>query len=103
MEAAIEVVAWHLYEAKRFLNQIATPEHINSAIKLDEYILRYCRDHKANMVQKNYLRQHSSIRDKKLLNDALNELVDANRIKIILDDRTNIIKVNPGLLGGDYV
>ena len=103
VEAAIEVVTWHLYEAKRFLNQIATPEHINNAIKLDAYILRYCRDHKANMVQKNHLRQHGAIRDKKLLNDALDELIDANRIRIILDDRTNIIEVNPALLGGDYV
>jgi putative DNA primase/helicase len=102
VEAAIEIVTWHLYEAKRFFNQIATPEHIDNAIKLDSYILRYCRDHKSNMVQKNYLLQHSAIRNKKLLNDALDELIDSNRIRIILDDRTNIIEVNPALLESYY-
>ena len=102
VDRAIAIVTWHLYEAKRFLNQIAIPEHINNAIKLDDYILRYCRDHKTDTVAKNHLRRNGAIRDKKLLNEALDELVDANRIRIILDDRTSIIEVNPALLGGDY-
>ncbi len=58
VDAAIVIVTWHLYEAKRFLNQIATPEHINNAIKLDAYILRNCRANKANTLQKNHLRPH---------------------------------------------
>ena len=102
VDRAIAIVTWHLYEAKRFLNQIAIPEHINNAIKLDDYILRYCRDHKTDTVAKNHLRRNGAIRDKKLLNEALDELVDANSIRIILDDRTSIIEVNPALLGGDY-
>ena len=102
VERAILIVSWHLYEAKRFLNQIAIPEHINNAIKIDDYILKYCRDHITDSVPKNYLRRHSAIRDKKLLNDALDELIDANRIRINLDDRTSIVEVNPALLGGDY-
>jgi len=102
VERASVIVKWHLYEAKRFLNQIAIPVHISNAIKIDDYILRYCRDYKSDRLAKNYLRQHGAIRDKKLLNDALDELKDANRIKISLEDRTSIIKVNPALLGGDY-
>lgn len=102
VERAIVIVKWHLYEAKRFLNQIAIPVHISNAIKIDDYILRYCRDYKSDRLAKNYLRQHGAIRDKKLLNDALDELIDANRIRISLDNRTSIIKVNPALLGGDY-
>lgn len=102
VERAIIIVTWHLYEAKRFLNQIAIPTHINNAIKIDDYIRRYCRDYKTDKVAKNYLRQHCAIRDKKLLNDALDELIDANRIRINLDDRTSIVEVNPALLGGDY-
>lgn len=102
VERAIMIVSWHLYEAKRFLNQIAIPMHINNAIKINDFILRYCRDYKTDNLAKNYLRQHGAIRDKKLLNDALDELVDANRIRINLDDRTSIIEVNPALLGGDY-
>ena len=102
VERAIIIVKWHLYEAKRFLNQIIIPAHNSNAIKIDDYILRYCRDHKSDRLAKNYLRQHGAIRDKKFLNDALDELIDANRIRISLDDRTSIIEVNPALLGGDY-
>ena len=98
VERASAIVKWHLYEAKRFLNQIAIPIHISNAIKIDDYILRYCRDHKTNRLARNYLRQHGAIRDKKLLNDALDELKDANRIKSSLDNRTSIIEVNPVLL-----
>lgn len=98
VERAIIIVRWHLYEAKRFLNQIAVPAHINNAVKTDDYILRYCRDHKSDTVAKNHLRQRGAIRDKKLLNDALDELIDANRIRINLDARTSVIEVNPALL-----
>lgn len=35
VEAAIDIVTWHLYEAKRFLNQIAVPENVSNAIKLE--------------------------------------------------------------------
>jgi hypothetical protein len=99
---ASAIVKWHLYEANRFLNQIAIPAHISNAIKIDDYILRFCQKHKSNQLPKNYLRQHCAIRDKKLLNDALDELIDSNRIKISLDDKTSIIEVNPALLSGDY-
>lgn len=102
VDRAIIIVTWHLYEAKRFLNQIAIPIHISNAIKVDDYILRYCSDCRADKVAKNYLRQHGAIRDKKLLNDALDELIDANRIRIGLVGRTSIIEVNPALLGGNY-
>lgn len=102
VERAIAIVTWHLYEAKRFLNQIAIPAHISNAIKIDDYILRYCREHKSDTVAKNHLRQHSAIRDKKGLSDALDELIDAHRIRITLDNRTSIIEVNPALLGGNY-
>jgi putative DNA primase/helicase len=102
VKSAIVIVTWHLYEAKRFLYEIAMPEHLNNAIKLDEYILRYCRDNKSLTIAKNHLRQNGPVRDKKLHNDGLDELFEANRIRVILDSRTSIVEVNPALLGGDY-
>lgn len=97
--AASVIVKWHLYEAKRFFQQIAIPDHINNAMKIDAYILKYCRQQKTNQVEKNYVRRYGSIRDKKLLDEAIGELVEANRIRIMVDNRTNIIQVNPDLLG----
>ena len=98
VKAATVIVTWHLYEAKRFLHQIATPQHINNAIKLDAYILKYCLENKTHYVSKNYIRQRGSIRDKKALDDAISELVEANRIRIVLDDKTSLLEVNPSLL-----
>lgn len=92
------IVTWHLFEAKRFLQQIATPTYINNAIKIDNYILRYCREHKTDTLPQNYIRRHGAIRDSKALKDALNELVEANRIRIFLDDKTSTVQVNPELL-----
>ncbi len=102
VERAIAIVTWHLYEAKRFLNQIAIPDHVNNAIKLDDYILRYCREHKADTVTKNHILRNGAIRDKKAFNEALDELIDAQHIRVILDDRTSIIEVNPALLGDSH-
>ena len=98
IEAAGDIVTWHLFEAKRFLQQIATPSHLANAIKIDQYILRYCREHNTNVIQQNHIRKHGAIRDTKLLKDALNELVEANRIRIVLDGKTHMVEVNPELL-----
>lgn len=103
IEAAGAIVTWHLYEAKRFLLQIATPSHIANAIKIDNYILRYCREHNTNVIQQNHIRKHGAIRDTKLMKDALNELVDANRIRIVLEGKTHMVEVNPELLEVDHV
>lgn len=100
VQAATVIVTWHLYEARRFLHQIATPPHINNAIKLDAYILKYCLENKTNYLSKNYVRQRGSIRDKKALDDAISELVEANRIRIVIDDKTSLLEVNPALLEG---
>lgn len=101
--AAGDIVTWHLYEAKRFLQQIATPSHIANAIKIDQYILRYCRAHNTNVIQQNHIRKHGTIRDTKLIKDALNELAEANRIRLILDGRTHLVEVNPELLDLSHV
>ena len=103
IEAAGDIVTWHLYEAKRFLQQIAIPSHIANAIKIDQYILWYCREHKTNVIQQNHIRKHGTIRDTKLIKDALIELAEANRIRLILDGRTHLVEVNPELLEVSHV
>ena len=103
VERASAIVTWHLFEAKRFLQQIATPTHINNAIKIDNYIVRYCREHNTNLIQQNNIRKHGAIRDTKLLKDALNELVEANRIRLVLERKTHMVEVNPELMEVNHV
>jgi putative DNA primase/helicase len=102
VEAASDIVTWHLFEAKRFLQQIATPTHISNAIKLDAYILKYCREHKADVLSQNYILQRGPIRDAKTLKTALMELVEANRIKLFTEGKASMVQVNPELLGVEY-
>jgi hypothetical protein len=46
------------------------------------------------------LQNLSSVRDGKKLDEALAELVDAGRVRIIITGRTKTIAVNPALLEG---
>ena len=43
MEAACRIVSWHLYEAKQFIGEIALPPEVNNALKLDAWLIEYCR------------------------------------------------------------
>jgi putative DNA primase/helicase len=102
VEAASDVITWHLYEAKRFLNEIVIPAHVSNAIKLDAYILKYCREHNTDVLSQNYILQRGTIRDAGTLKKALQELAEANHIRLFTEGRASMVKVNPELLGGDY-
>lgn len=102
VDSAIVIVRWHLYESKRFLNNTAIPTHISNAIKLEAYILKYCYDNRTEIINKTHALKNGPIRDKDGLNKSLNELIDTKRIRIVLDNRTSVIEVNPALLGGNY-
>ena len=102
VERASAIVTWHLFEAKRFLQQIATPTHINNAIKIDNYILRYCREHKTDTLSQSFILQRGTVRDAKTLKTALLELVEANRIKLFTEGKASMVQVNPELLEGDH-
>jgi putative DNA primase/helicase len=101
IEAACSIVEWHLYESKRFFSQIATPAHVNNAVKLDDYILRYCRDKNSAIIGRSFLMQHSPVRDSKVLTAAISELADANRVRVFTEGRASMIEVNPELLGSE--
>lgn len=102
VERASTIVTWHLFEAKRFLQQIATPTYINNAIKIDNYILRYCREHKTDTLSQSFILQRGTIRDAKTLKTALLELVEANRIRLFTEGKASMLQVNPALLEGDH-
>ena len=98
VERASAIVTWHLFEAKRFLQQIATPTHINNAIKIDNYIQRYCREQKTDTLSQSFILQRGTIRDAKTLKTALLELVEANRIRLFTEGKASMVQLNPALL-----
>lgn len=97
-EAASSIAAWHLYEARRFFSELALPPELANAARLDTWLVEHCRRVGVGEVDKNYTRQHGTLRDKQLLDAAIGELEALDRIRIAKVGRKSIIKVNPALL-----
>jgi putative DNA primase/helicase len=102
MQAATSLVTWHLYEARRFIGEIALPVVINNALRLDDWLLEYCRMNRVGEVTRRTIQQMGPVcvRDRRILDNALEELVDAGRVQVEKDGRRKLVKINPALLGG---
>ncbi|MBO0615286.1 YfjI family protein [Thiothrix fructosivorans] len=102
MEAATQLAAWHLYEARRFFSEIAVPTDLSNAIKLDSWLIQYCRNNHTDHVGKRETRQlaPNRLRNSQELDKALEELEGLSRIRIMTEGRKEFIEVNPALLGG---
>ena len=99
------LVTWHLYEARRFLGEIALTKEVRDAERLDTWLLEQCRAKDNNRVLRSTILTHGpgSTRNKRSLDAALAELVEAGRIREIKEGRQHIVEVNPTLLaGGDH-
>ncbi len=100
MSAGATIAGWHLYEARRFLGELAVDAGTSNAVTLDGYIIEYC---KANHVQE-ISRRHIQIRGpnctrlKEKLTAAIKELVDAGRIRETKTGKQTTIEINPKLL-----
>ena len=102
-EGASRIAAWHLHEARRFYGELALPEEQANAVRLDSWLLNYCRREKTNIVprrevQRNVTPRH--LRQKNALDFALDELMEAGRVQLVQDGRRKEIHINPALLKG---
>lgn len=102
MQAATSLVTWHLYEARRFIGEIALPVEINNSLRLDDWLLEHCRMNRVGEVATRTIQQMGPVcvRDRRILDNALEELVDAGRVQVVKDGRRKLVKINPALLGG---
>jgi len=97
-DSASRIVAWHLYEARRFFAELALPPELANAARLDAWLVEHCLRLGVLEVDKNYTRQRGTLRDKQSLDAAIEELKALDRIRIVRTGRKSIIKVNPALL-----
>ncbi|MFA7013709.1 MAG: DUF3987 domain-containing protein, partial [Desulfobacterales bacterium] len=104
MESATRVITWHLYEARRFLGQIATPEAVADAMALEAWMLEYCKREGADRLTVNHLQKFgpNRTRRKAALESALIELSDAGRIRRTTEGRKAAIILHPEIMGGKY-
>lgn len=101
MQSACTLAAWHLYEARRFLGELALPVAAGNALKLDDWLGRYCEQHRVPRVLRNVVQRRgpSPLRDGQALDKAIAALVEAGRVRIRLEGREKWIDINPALLG----
>lgn len=94
VEAAAALVTWHLYEARRFLGEIALPADQIAAERLDAWLLQQPGPVSANTVMH---KGPVDTRKRSELDKALQELVACHRVRVDRVGRSSIIIVNPAL------
>ncbi len=100
-EGASRIAAWHLHEARRFYGELALPEEQAGAVRLDHWLIDYCRRVKSNSVSRREVQRNvtsGQLRQKAALDAALAELVEADRVRLVQNGRRKEIHINPLLL-----
>jgi putative DNA primase/helicase len=99
VRSAAQIVGWHLYEARRFLGDVAMPRELADARKLDAWLVDRCRRGAVFHFGLRELQQlgPNSVRKKSALKAAIAELVEAGRARLTLDGKR--VMVRPELLG----
>lgn len=102
MEAAAVLASWHLYEARRFFNELAVPNDLSNAIKLDTWLINYCQSQQISEIGRRDIQRlaPNRVRQGTDLDKALSELEQANRIRQHTEGRKVFIEINPALLQG---
>jgi putative DNA primase/helicase len=102
-EGASRIAAWHLHEARRFFGELALPTELADAARLDRWLVDYCSRYQTFIaprreVQRNVTPTH--LRQKASLDNALRELTESSRVRLVHEDRRKEIHLNPALVDG---
>lgn len=97
---AARVVAWHLNESRRFFGELALPAELANAARLDAWLIEHCRRERVQAVPTKDVLQRgpNSLRDAAAIDEAMRELAELGRARLVKRDRRKLIEVNPALL-----
>jgi hypothetical protein len=100
MQRAAAIASWHLYEARRFMQEIAVPTETINALKLDAWLIGYCRENRVTEINRRTIQQSgpNCIRSKEVLNGAIEALIEAGRARLVKSGKAKIVQINPALL-----
>jgi hypothetical protein len=104
LQAAGEIVLWHLNEARRFFGEFAMAPEIADAARLESWLIERCKRDGGNVVPRSCVQQGigaHDLRRKEKLDPALDELAELGRVRVIKNGARKEIHVNPALLKGD--
>jgi putative DNA primase/helicase len=97
-EGASRVAAWHLSESRRFFGELALPAELADAVRLDDWLIGYCRRGRTHMVSTREAQRLGPVRDKGKLTTALRELEELDRVRVTQEGRRKAVKMNPVLV-----
>lgn len=100
VEGAVQIAAWHLSESRRFFGELALPVEMADAVRLDSWLIDYCKRERKLFVGKNHVRRFGPLRNGSRLDAAIIELDEHNRLRLVKDGRLLTIHINPALLEG---
>ena len=95
--SAARIVAWHLSESRRFFAELALPQELSDAARLDAWLANYANRERSLMVPKHQARQYGPIRDGERLDRAIKELDAADRLRVRKEGRRILLVLNPRL------
>ena len=100
MESAARVTTWHLTEAKRFLGELAMPAELANPARLEAWMLAWCRREHTDTVPTREVQRHGpgGLRDKSVILEAIKELAELGRARLVQDGKKKLIQINPALL-----
>jgi putative DNA primase/helicase len=99
MVGAIRVAAWHLKESQRFFGELAQPQEIADASRLEAWLVSEYRGRRSPPTRR-HAQQYGPVRDSKRLVAALSVLADLGRARESSAPKRKVIEVNPALLDG---
>lgn len=101
LESGTMLAAWHLHEARRFFVELAVPEPVLQAQRLEAWLVDYCRRAGVAEVARREVQRliiPSTLRRGDALDKALKELVSAGRVREVAAGKRKLIQVNPEVL-----
>ncbi len=102
MESGACIAAWHLNEARRFLGELAMPAELANPPRLESWLLDYCRRERTDKVPTREVQRcgPGGLRDKAAFAEAMKELEELGRARMVQDGRKKLVQINPALLVG---
>lgn len=99
LTCANQIAGWHLNESRRFFGELALPVELENAVRLDAWLLAYCRRERTTFIPAQKIQQYgpSGLREKTALENATRILEELHRARMVRDGRTRFVTLNPKL------
>ncbi len=100
VDSAVQIITWHLLEAKRFLGELAMPPELANPLRLEAWLIDWCKREGTDKVSTKAVQQFGpgGLRDKAAIDATVKELAELGRARLAKDGRKRLIQIHPDLL-----